>query len=152
MDQIITSIVTEIASGIPANFSTDEVKHFFGTLFSMQPELEDKLKVATTSVDLESIFHEAVGIIDAHADHGSINIDGELLEALRGIHFDYAHGAVNIVGATLKFQVLVTGGSAGSTSQTIIGENTQLNSQGTSIQVDEGCSIVLTGGASIKQT
>ncbi len=152
MDPITTSIVTGIASGILANFSTDAVKHLFGTVFSIQPELEDKLKAVKTSVDIETIFHEAVGVIDAHADHGSINIDGGLLEALRGIRFDHAHGIVNIAGATLKSQVLVTGGSADSTGQTTIGGNTQLNSQGTSIQVGEGCSIVMTGGASIKQT
>ncbi len=152
MDQFTTSIVTGIASGILANFSTDAVKQFFNTAFSLKPELEDKLKSAKTTADIESIFNEAVGVIDANAGQGNITIDGGLLKALRGIRFDHAQGIVNIAGATIKSQVLVTGGTAGSTGQTVIGENTEMKSQGTSIQLGKGCSIVMTGGASIKQT
>ena len=152
MDPITTSIVTGIASGILGNFSTDVVKHFFTTVFSINPSIESKLQAAKTSTDIESIFREAVGVIDANADKGSIDVDGTLLEALRGIRFDHAHGTVNIAGSTLKAQVLVTGGSSGSTGQTTIGENTEMRSHGTSIQVGKGCSIVMTGGASIKQT
>ena len=53
MEPITTAIVTGIASGILANFSTDAVKHFFGTVFSIQPELENRLIAATSSVDIE---------------------------------------------------------------------------------------------------
>ena len=152
MDPITTSIVTGIASGILANFSTDAVKQLFSVAFSAKPELENKLKAAKSTTDIESIFQEAVGVIDANADQGEITIDGGLLEALRGIRFDHAHGKVNIAGTTVSSQVLVTGGAAGSTGQTVIGENTEMKSQGTSIQLGKGCSIVMTGGSSIKQT
>lgn len=152
MDPITTSIVTGIASGILANFSTDGVKHFFTSVFSVKPELEKKLKSASTSSDVEEIFREAVGVIDAVVDTGNIKIDGGLLEAIRGIRFDHAHGTVNIAGTTIKSQVLVTGGSASATGKTVIGGNTEMKSQGTSIQLGEGCSIVMTGGSTIKQT
>jgi hypothetical protein len=152
MDPITLSIVTGIASGILANFSTDAVKHFFTSAFVIKPELEDKLKAASTSSEIEEIFREAVGVIDAAAGTGNISIDGGLLEAIRGIRFDHAHGTVNIAGTTIKSQVLVTGGSASASGKTVIGGNTEMKSQGTSIQLGEGCSIVMTGGASIKQT
>ncbi len=152
MEQIISNIIAGIASGMLANFSTDAVKKFFLTVFSEKPELEEKLKSTETISDIEQIFREAVGVIDACAKEGDINVDGGLLEALRGIKFDHAHGTVNIAGATLKAQVLVTGGGAGATGQTVIGENTEMKSQGTSIQLGEGCSIVMTGDASIKQS
>ncbi|PHQ72370.1 MAG: hypothetical protein COB93_00370 [Sneathiella sp.] len=152
MDPITQSIITGIASGIFANFTTDTVKHFFATVFKIKPELEDKLKAVKTTSDIESLFKEAIGVIDAHADKGSITIDGGLLTALRGIRFDHAHGKVNIAGATLSSQIIVTGGSAGSTGETVIGEKTEMKSQGTSIQIGEGCSIVMTGSAKITQT
>lgn len=152
MDPVTTSIVTGIASGILANFSTDAVKHFFTSVFSVKPELEEKLRSANTSSDIEAIFREAVGVIDAAASTGNITIDGGLLEAIRGIRFDHAHGTVYIAGTTIKSQVLVTGGSASATGRTVIGGNTEMKSKGTSIQIGEGCSIVMTCGASIKQT
>ena len=152
MDPITTSIVTGIASGIFANFSTDAVKHFFTSAVSIKPDLVEKLQSAKTPYDIEKIFHEAIDVIDAAAGSGDITIDGGLLEAVRGIRFDHAHGTVNIAGTTIKSEVLVTGGSSSATGKTVIGGNTQMNSQGTSIKLGEGCSIVMTGGASIKQT
>ena len=152
MEPITTTIITDIASGILANFSTDAVKHFFTSAFSVKPELENKLQSAKTNTDIEAIFREAVGVIDATAGNGDITIDGALLEALRGIRFDHAHGTVNISGATISSQVLVTGGSSASTGKTVIGGNTEMKSQGTKIKVGNGCSIEMTGGASIKQT
>lgn len=152
MEPITTTIITGIASGILANFSTYAVKHFFTSALSVKPELENKLQSAKTTTDIEAIFREAVGVIDATAGNGGITIDGGLLEALRGIRFDHAHGTVNISGTTISSQVLVTGGSSAATGKTVIGGNTEMKSQGTKIQVGNGCSIVMTGGASIKQT
>ncbi|PHR22506.1 MAG: hypothetical protein COA36_17755 [Desulfotalea sp.] len=152
MDPITLSIFMEFSSGILANFATDAVKHFFISTISVKPELENKIKAAKTSTDIEAIFKEAVGVIDAYADQGNITIDGGLLKALRGIRFDHAHGTVNIAGTTIKSEVLVTGGSAGSSGKTVIGGNTSMKSQGTSIERGEGCSITMTGGANITQT
>ena len=152
MDPITLSIVTGFASGILANFSTDAVKHLFTSAIAVNPHLEDNIRAAKTSADVEAIFKEAVGVIDAYADQGNITIDGGLLEAMRGIRFDHADGTVNIAGATIKSEVLVTGGGTGSTGKTVIGGNTSMKSQGTSIEIGNGCSITMTGGASITQT
>jgi hypothetical protein len=152
MDPITTSIVTGIASGMLANFSTDAVKHFFFEAIKAKPELEARLKSASHPAEIETIFRDAVGVIDASAAHGEIKIDGSLLRALRGIRFDHAHGTVTIAGTTVNSHVLVTGGSSGATGRTVIGGNTSMNSHGTSMEVGNNCSIVITGGASIRQT
>jgi len=152
MDPTTISMVTGIASGILANFSTDAVKQFFTVVFREKPELEEKLKNASSNADVEVIFQEAVGVIDACAKRGAINIEGVLLEALRGIRFDHSNGTVTISGTTMKAQVLVTGGGLGASGTTVIGENTEMRSNGTSIKLGKGCSIKMTGNASIKQT
>jgi hypothetical protein len=152
MDPVTTSIITGWASGVLANFSTDAVKQFFTAVFREKPELEEKLKKASSITDVEVIFQEAVGVIDACAERGAINIDGGLLDALRGIRFDHANGTVNISGTTMKAHVLVTGGGVGASGTTVIGENTEMRSKGTSIRLGKGCSIRMTGGSNIKQT
>ncbi len=152
MDPVIISILTNIATGMLANFSTDTVKALFEKVFEINPELEEKLKEAKNSKDVELVFKEAIGVIDANADKGNITVDGGLLEALRGIRFDHAHGTVNISNTEVKSEVLVTGGSASSTGTTTIKDNTILKTNGTSISVGNGCSITMTGGATITQT
>lgn len=152
MEPITATIVTSIATGILANFSTDAVKKFFNTAFTIKPELEQRLKEAKTSTDIEAIFKEAVDVIDANASSGEINVNGAILEALRGIRFDHAHGTVSINNTKISSKVLVTGGKGAATGRTTIGGNTEMKSQGTSIQVGQGCSIVMTGGATITQT
>ena len=152
MDPVTISILTSIATGMLANFSTDTVKGLFEKVFEIKPELEEKLKEAKNSKDVELVFKEAIGVIDANADKGNITVDGGLLEALRGIRFDHAHGTVNISNTEVKSEVLVTGGSASSTGTTTIKDNTILKTKGTSISVGNGFSITMTGGATITQT
>lgn len=151
MDPITTSILTGIASSILANFSTDAIKSLFAKAFELKPELEEQLKTAKNNQDIELIFKEAVGVIDANADKGNIVVDNGLLEALRGIRFDHAHGTVTISGTQIKSKVLKTGGSSSLTGKTTIKDNTIMKSQGTSISVGKGASIIMTGGANIIQ-
>lgn len=152
MDPITMSIITGIASGVLANFSTDSVKHLFTTAFTAKPELKEKLKSAQTNTDIEAVFKDAVEVIDECAENGDITVDGGLLEAIRGIRFDHSHGTVNIAGTTIKSNVLVTGGSTEATGKTTIGENTEMKSQGTSIQLGKGCSIQMSGNSRIVQS
>lgn len=147
MDPITTSVLTSIF----ANFATDAVKHLFSEAFKARPELQKKLEAAESSYDFEAVFREITGVIDVNAASGAISIDGALLEALRGIRFDHGHGTVHIAGTTLNASVLVTGGGSNSSGKTVIGENTLMKSGGTSISVGTGCSIVMTGGAQIRQ-
>jgi hypothetical protein len=135
-----------------ANFTTDSIKALFRTAVNLQPAIAEKMRTATSTQDVEQIFREAVGVIDAQAGTGAISIDGALLAALRGIRFDHAHGTVSIGNTTVKAPVFVTGGQAGATGTTTVEGNTRLKSQGTQIDVGKGAQIKLTGNAQIKQT
>ena len=152
MDPIVTNFISNVASGLFVNFATDAVKQLFAAAIDLKPALSDEINSAQTNQDVERIFHEAVGVIDANASTGSISVDGSLLDALRGIRFDHARGKVTIGNSVISAPVLVTGGSAGATGQTVVGGNTRLKSQGTEIKVGKGAGIKMTGGASIKQT
>lgn len=152
MDPITISLITGFASGIFANFSTDAVKLLFTKAFELKPGIETELLNAKNTSDIEKVFRDAVGVIDANAGSGSINVDNSLLEALRGIKFDHAQGLVTIGNSTVEAPILVTGGGQGATGKTTISENTELKSKGTSIQVGKGCGIHISGNANIKQT
>lgn len=148
----ITAFVSSIAAGMLTNFGTSAVEKLFRTAVKLKPSLESKIAEARSSVDIEQIFQDAIGVIDANAGDGSIDIDSALLSAVRGARFDHAQGIVQIANSIVEAPVLVTGGGIGATGQTTIGGNTSLKSQGTEIKVGKGASIKMTGGASIKQT
>jgi len=149
----VTAFVTSVAAGMLANFATDSIKALFRTAVDLQPSLAQNMQAVASTQDIEQIFREAVGVIDAQAGTGAISVDGTLLTALRGIRFDHAHGTVRIGDATVKAPVLVTGGQAGATGTTTVEGNTRLKSQGTQIDVGgKGAQIKITGNAQIKQT
>jgi hypothetical protein len=119
-----------------------------------RPDLEAAAVEAVqsgNSAKAEKVFQEATGVLIAEADRGAIQIDGAILASLRGMKFDHQNGEIKIGNSSLSSKVLVTGGSAGSTGQTTIGENTTLRSRGTAIELGKGASIVMTGGAKIVQ-
>lgn len=151
--------LAEFGIAVAAHLGTDAakagVKKVFSALSSSHPELNERAKaaqVASNTLEVERIFQEAVGVIIAEADSGQISVESSAIAALRGIKFDHQHGTVQIGKSTLKATVLITGGGVGATGQTTISGNTTLASQGTSIRVGDGASIVMTGGAFIKQT
>lgn len=152
MDILTVQILTSLATSYFTAFTSDVVKNFFTTAIRLKPSLEKDLQNATTSEALEAVFAEATGVIDANASSGAIAVDGALLEAVRGIRFDHSHGKVTIRESTLAAAVVITGGSACSSGQTIIGGQTELRSKGTSIKVGRGASMKISGGARIKQT
>lgn len=55
-------------------------------------------------------------------------------------------------GTTLSAPVLVTGGHAGATGETIIHGGTEMYSRGTRIHVGKGAQIRISGNAQIRQT
>ena len=150
MDPITTSIIISFCTGFLANYSTDAVKHFFGKAIELEPELEQKIKQAKSLQDVEAIFNEATGVIDAYAGTDSLDIDGGLLEALKGIRFDHAQGSVSINGATVSAPAIQYGGGIGSTGQTTI-TDTHSTTGGTSIKVSGGAKITISGNAKITQ-
>lgn len=151
MDPITTSILTSLGSGILTNFSTDIIRNFFSSVFTLNPELEDELVNAKTYTDIEEVFRKAVGVIDANAHNSTINVNGAFLTAIKGIRFNHADGTVTIQGTEMRVPIIVTGGSSGSKGETLLGEKTTLRSQGTSIEIGKGCSIQISGDARIEQ-
>jgi len=148
----ITIFAANVAAGLVANFTSASVENFFRKATEFDTSLEGKIASATTSNDIEQIFNEAIGVIDANAGSGSIDIDGSLLNALRGARFDHAHGIVQIANSRVEAPVLVTGGASGATGSTTVGGNTSLKSSGTEIKIGGGASIKISGNASIKQS
>lgn len=151
MDPITIGIIGSLATSYFANFTTPTIENFFLKAFNTKPELENELKFAKTPQDFEKVFNDAVGVIDAGASKGELDIDDAFLEAIKGIRFDHQHGTVTISKSTLKSDILVTGGSQGSTGETRITDS-EMNSKGTQIKMTGGASIRMTGGASIKQS
>ncbi len=148
----VATFITGVAGGILANFATEKIKALFETAARLKPTLAQDMQAVSTTHDIERIFREAVGVIDAHAGTGTIKVDGALLSALRGIRFDHAAGTIRIGDATVEAPVLVTGGQPGATGKTNIDENTRLKSAGTEIDVGKGAKIEITGNAKIEQT
>lgn len=153
MEPITTSVFAMgVFSGIIANYGTDVISKLVKSAVEIKPELQSSLDNAQSLSDIEKIFEEAVGVIDANAGTGTLALSGADLEAVKGIRFDHSGGFVTIGDTKIKSSVLVTGGGAGATGQTHITGNTSLSSHGTSIKVGAGCSIKITGGATIKQS
>lgn len=138
-----------------AGLTIEAAKAAFAYVEEKRPDLVAHFKTAEQAGDaneIERVFKEAVGVIDAAAGTGEIKVDNATLSAIKGIRFDHQTGRVHIKGTHVEAPILMTGGRDGATGQTEIGEKTTLKSKGTSIEVGKGCGITMTGGASIKQT
>lgn len=150
MDPITVGIVTSLATNYFTHFTAPVVERFFDEAFRRKPSLEGDLKRATSTQDFERVFREAIGVIDAAAGTGSINVDSAFFSAVRGIRFDHQNGTVVIHGSVISAPILQTGGG-GSLGSTEISTSV-LKSAGTEIRIGQGASIKMTGGASIRQT
>ncbi len=152
MEPVVSAFIASYAAGILANFSVDGVKALFSAAVRCKPSLSDKMQAVKTLHDVEQVFKDAVGVIDAQAGSGNIAVDDALLTAMRGIRFDHAHGTVHIGDATISAPVLATGGGAGATGTTTVEGDTCLKSKGTQIKLSGNAQIKITGNANIKQT
>jgi hypothetical protein len=152
-------VLEAIAVGIAANAAYDISKVALEAAMEWvsqsHPELETEAVAAVEAKDsarIARVFEAAVGVILVNAKNGSVKIDGGTITALKGIKFNHQHGTVTMGDATVRSEVLVTGGSAGATGTTNVLGNTILQSKGTSIEIGGGASIVITGDAQIIQS
>lgn len=145
-------IVTGFLTGVLANIATDELKRVGRWLEVKHPSIVSKIMQATQPEDKEAVFQEIKNTIEAAAGTGSIEINNALLEAIRAVAFDHNSGAICIADSTVRAEKLETGGGTTATGRTTIGENTTLQSQGTSIKTGTNSSITITGNAKINQT
>ena len=149
MNEVTQQILISLFTGYVTNISLSTVKTLFKRAFQHKPKLENDLKAAKTPADFERIFKEAIGVIDALAGSGSIEIENYPLEALRGIRFDHQNGKVAIVRSALTAPLLQTGGKG--SGQTEIIDST-LKSQGTQITAAGSSKIKISGDAQIFQS
>lgn len=150
MDPLTISILTSLATGYFVNFTSVSVTNFFQKAIDLEPLLEEEIQSARTPEDFEKVFKEAIGVIDAAAGSGKIDVNDALLEAIKGIKFDHQNGTVIIQGSRIQAPILQTGGKG--TGHTTIGGNTSLKSQGTEIRIGKGASIKISGNANIRQS
>lgn len=149
MDPITLNILTGLAVNYFADFTAPVVKSFFTRAFSIDPSLEQKLKEARSTTDFEEIFKEAVGLIDAEAGTGEVNVDRAFLEALRGIRFDHENGGVIIKSSQMRAPVLQVGGTGN--GQTKI-TGSVLKAGGSQFHIGQNAEIKITGNAQIRMS
>lgn len=150
MEEIISSIISGIATKYLSNYSEEAVTRFFNWAIGKKPQLKELLRKTKTHEDVENIFKEAVGILNANAGSGTIDIDQTMINAIRSAKFNHANGTVTIDDSTIYAPKLVTGGDRGATGTTTI-TGTNLKSRGTEIKMGKKASIKMSGSARIEQ-
>jgi hypothetical protein len=150
------AILETLLLGLAANGVYDLTKEAavrtFSSIKQSRPDLIEAAENAARTKDDDALRHALAGAIEVAAATGHVKIEGAFLSAVREAQFDHQQGTIIIGGTRVNAPILVTGGGAGATGNTIIDGDTVLSSSGTSIEVGRGASITMTGGASIKQT
>ncbi len=149
MEEFIASIVSSIATKYLSKYSEAAVTRFFDWAIEKKPQIKELLLRAKTPKDVENIFNEAIGVLDANAGTGTIGIDKALITAMRSAKFNHANGKVTIDNSIISAPRLRTGGEKGAKGKTII-EDSDLRSKGTRI-TGKGYRIEITGDANIDQ-
>lgn len=149
-------ILESLLVGLATNGVYDLTKEAAGRAFSLikqsRSDLIEAAENAAKTEDDDALRDALAGAIEVAASTGHVKIEGALLSAVKEAKFDHQQGTIIIGRTRVRAPTLVTGGGSGATGKTIIDEDTVLDSSGTSIKVGSGASIIMEGGASIKQT
>ena len=150
MEELVASIISGIASKYLSKYSEAAVKKVLGWAIKQKPELKEHLVNIEKDEDAVNFFHEAVGVIDAHAGKGSIVMKNvPLIKALRSARFNHEKGQVIIDNSIITAPKLRTGGGKGATGRTKV-KDSKLKSAGTEIS-GKGYEIIMDGDAYIDQ-
>ena len=148
-EELFGEAVAEIASKYLEKFQINSVKELFDGLVRLNPSFKETVLNAKDPKEVESIFKEITGILNADAGTGTISIDNALITAIQTAVFDHDQGTVTISNTKISAPKLITGGNSNATGETII-EDSTLESRGTKI-TGKGYKIKMTGGARIEQ-
>ncbi|MEK7524241.1 MAG: hypothetical protein AAB588_04410 [Patescibacteria group bacterium] len=149
MDPITSQIIIGLGTSYFSNFTTPVIQKFFQKAVQLQPSIEEDLKNARSTQDFEKVFRDAVGVIDAQAGTGTVEIDFSFLEALKGIRFDHQNGLVTIAGSRLHAPILQAGGTGTGSGQTEITDSI-LKSGGAEARIGKGASMKISRNAQIR--
>lgn len=161
MKEVAINILTSWASDIllqltrkGVSISKSKLISIFEKTLDKKPSMISKIIEADTEKEKEDIFTEILGIISLSAEDGSIEINSEedkiLLRSITSIKLDHARGFINMYGADIKSDTIITGGGINSTGETNI-TNTNMSTNNTQISISKGASIKITGNASMSQ-
>ena len=150
MDPNFLNALIGFGTGIGANLTTSALTSAFQKVFASRPDLQKGMLHPSSSAAFDRAVGDVAGILEALAGSGQINIDRGFITALKLAHFDHQDGRIHIGNTTISAPILQTGGTGSGT--TVITDNTTLRSEGTMIQLGQGCRIEISGNASIKQT
>ena len=142
-------VIAEIASKYLGDFQTESVKELFDGLIRLRPSFKETVLNAKNPEDIEHVFKEITGILNADAGTGTISIDNALITAIQTAVFDHDQGTITIRNTTVSAPKLITGGNTNATGETVI-EDSTLESRGTKI-TGKGYKIKMTGGSRIVQ-
>jgi len=148
-EEQLGQIIAEIASKYLSDFRTESLKEFFDGIIRLKPEIKETILNTKDPKDVESLFDEISGILNAQAGTGSISVDNAIITAIQTAVFDHDQGTVQINNTIVTAPKLITGGNANATGETTIKDST-LQSKGTKI-TGKGFQIKMTGGARIVQ-
>jgi hypothetical protein len=149
---IFETLLLGLAESGVYDLTKEAVVRAFESIKKSRPDLIEAAENAAKTNDDDALRNALVGAIEVAAATGHVKIKGAFISAAREAQFDHQQGTIIIGETKVNAPILVTGGGAGATGKTIIDGDTVLSSSGTSIEVGRGASIVMTGGASIKQT
>ncbi len=149
MDTQLATILTQLAIGAGANLSSSAILAAINSIFNSNPEIETKLSNPSSKEEFESALSELAGNLELLAGSGEIAIDGVIIEVFKSANFDHQSGLITVGNTVVSAATIQTGGTGN--GKTILGGNTQLKSQGTSIEIGGGASIIINGNASIRQ-
>ena len=150
MDEAIGEFISNLGVKLLEKYQESQISNLFRYAIEKKPELENSIKNVKNSQDIENLFEEITGIIDADAGDGSIEINQAIITAMKCASFNHSNGTIVIDGSTISAFVLVTGGVSGSKGTTTI-RGTNLKSKGTEIRIGKNASIKMSGGANIRQ-
>jgi len=143
-------IIDLIAEHFLPSISKSLVEKTFKYSVAQNPEIKDDLLNIKNSRDIENVIQKIKVVFEARAGDGSIIIYKTVIRALGGATFDHEKGIIKIGGSRIRARVLVIGGSAGSTGETTIGENSEVGSERATMKTGRRASVKMTGGASIR--
>lgn len=141
----VESLLVSYAANIGARLTAAACSKVMNTVYGRRPDLKPRLNSPTSPADLAGALQELGGVFELLAGEGTIEIDGPIITAIRAARFDHQNGSIVMGNLRVKAAIVQGGGSG--PGQTVVGENSVFESQGTKMIIGKGCTMIVTGNA-----